>query len=69
MAVCTNHAFFIRAESGVRCLTHDLTVDRPSKQIWLFIWKAEGDQRRDATDKPIMAIPIGANTALVDVLE
>jgi hypothetical protein len=27
LAVCTNYAFFCRAETGVRCLTHDLTVD------------------------------------------
>jgi hypothetical protein len=30
LAVSTNYAFFYRAESGVRCLTHDMTVDRPS---------------------------------------
>jgi hypothetical protein len=69
LTVCINYAFFCRAESGVRCLTQDLTINRPSRQIWLFIRKAKGDQRRDATDKPIMAIPINANPALGDLLE
>jgi hypothetical protein len=43
LAISTNHAFFCRAESCVRYLTHDLVVDRQSKQIWLFIRKAKGD--------------------------
>jgi hypothetical protein len=43
LAVCTNYAFLCRAGYGVRCLTQDLTVDRPSGQIWLFIRKARGD--------------------------
>jgi hypothetical protein len=30
LAVCTNYAFFCKAESRVRYLTHDLIVDRPS---------------------------------------
>jgi hypothetical protein len=42
-AVCTNYAFFRRAEAGVRCLTQNMTVDRPSGQTWLFIQKAKGD--------------------------
>jgi hypothetical protein len=46
-----------------------MTVDRPSGQIWIFIGKAKGDQRRDVADKPIMAIPIIANPALADLLE
>jgi hypothetical protein len=37
MAVCTKYAFFCRAESGVRCRTRVLTVDRPSRHIWLVI--------------------------------
>jgi hypothetical protein len=61
--------FFYRAEYGVRCLTHDLTVDRPYGQIWLFIRKARGDQRRNAADKPILAMPITANPALADLVE
>ena len=46
-----------------------MTVDRPSGQIWLFIRKVKGDQRRSATDKPILAIPITANPTLADLLE
>jgi hypothetical protein len=69
LAVCTNYAFFCRAKSGVQCLTRDLTVDRPSRQIGLFIRKAKGDQRCGATDNPIMAIPIDANPALADLLQ
>jgi hypothetical protein len=69
LTVCTNYAFFCRAELGVRCLTHDLVVDRPSKKIWLFIRKAKGDQRRSAADKPILAIPTAANPTLADLLE
>jgi hypothetical protein len=69
LAVCTNYAFFCRAESGVRCLTHDLVVDRPFKQIWLFIRKAKGDHRRCAADKPILAIPTADNPTLADLLE
>jgi hypothetical protein len=48
---------------------HDMTVDRPYRPIWLFIRKAKGDQRRNAADKPIMAMPITANPALVDLME
>jgi hypothetical protein len=69
LAVCTNYAFFYKAEYGVHCLTQDMTVDRPSGQIWLFIRKAKGDQRRTATDKPIVVIPITANPTLADLLE
>jgi hypothetical protein len=50
MVVCTNYAFFCIAESGVRCLNQDMTVDRPSGQIWLFIRKVKGDQRRSAVN-------------------
>ena len=69
LAVCTTYAFFCRAESGVRCLSGDLVVDRPSQKIWLFIRKAKGDQRRSAVDKPILAIPTTANPVLADLLE
>jgi hypothetical protein len=30
LVVCANYAFFCVAEYGVRCLTHDLIIDRPS---------------------------------------
>jgi hypothetical protein len=30
LAVCTNYAFFCKARTGVRYLTHDVIVDRPS---------------------------------------
>jgi hypothetical protein len=58
-------------QSGIRSpvLTQDLTVDRPSGQIWLFIRKAKGDKRRSAADKPILAIPTKANPTLADLLE
>jgi hypothetical protein len=68
-AVCANYAIFCKAESEIRCLTHDLILDRPSGQIWLFIRKAKGDQRRNAAEKPILSIPITANPALADLLE
>jgi hypothetical protein len=69
LAVCTNYAFFCRAKSCVRCLTQDLAVERPSGEIWLFIRKAKGGQRRSAADKPILAIPTAANPTLADLLE
>jgi hypothetical protein len=43
LAMCTNYAFFCIRKSRVRCVTQDLTVDRPSGQTWLFISKAKGD--------------------------
>jgi hypothetical protein len=67
--MCTNYAFFCRAEHGVRYLTLDPTFDRQSGQIWLFIKKSKGDKRRNAADKPTLAIPITANPALADLLE
>jgi hypothetical protein len=30
VAVCVNYTFFCRAETGSRCLTCDVSVDRPS---------------------------------------
>jgi hypothetical protein len=51
---------FYRAESRVPCRTGDLTVDRPSGQICLFIRKAKGDQRCKAADKLLLTIPIEA---------
>jgi hypothetical protein len=53
----------------VRCLTKDLIVGRPSGQIWLFIRKAIGDQRRKAADKATLALPITVNPALADLVE
>jgi hypothetical protein len=46
-----------------------MTVDRPLGQNWVVIRKAKGDQRCDATVKPIIAIPIDANPALAHLLE
>lgn len=69
LAVCVNYTFFCRAETGARCQTGDLVVDRPSQQICLFVRKSKGDQRRDASDKLVIAIPISANPVLADLLD
>jgi hypothetical protein len=61
--------FFCRAEVGARCHTGDLVVDRPSHQICLFVRKSKGDQRRDTSDKLVIAIPIAANPVLADLLD
>jgi hypothetical protein len=61
--------FFCRAETGARCRTSDITVDKPSQQICLFVRKYKGDQRRDTRDKLVFAIPIAANPILADLLE
>jgi hypothetical protein len=37
LVVCVNYIFFCRAETGARCETGDLIVDRPSQQICLFV--------------------------------
>jgi hypothetical protein len=37
LAVRVKCTFFCRAETGVRCLSGDLTVDCPSHQICLFV--------------------------------
>jgi hypothetical protein len=68
-AMWTNYAFFFLGESRVRCPTQDMTVDRPSGQIWLFIRKAKDDKRRDTPDKPIVTITVVAKPAIVDLLE
>jgi hypothetical protein len=60
---------FCRAEIGTRCLTGDLTVDRPSQQICLFVRKCKGDQRRDTRNKLVLAVPITTNPLLADLLE
>jgi hypothetical protein len=39
LAICVNYIFFCRAETGARCQTCDLIVDRPSQQIYLFLRK------------------------------
>jgi hypothetical protein len=67
MAVCFNYTFFCRVETCVRCLTGDLTVDRPSQQICIFIRKSKGDQRRDIRDKLVLAVTIPANPMLADL--
>jgi hypothetical protein len=69
LAVCVNYTFFCRAETGARCLTGDLTVDRPSQQICLFVGKSKGDQRRDTRDKLVLAVPIPANPILADLMD
>jgi hypothetical protein len=43
--------------------------DRPSQQIYLFVRKSKGDQRRDASDKLVFAIPLAANPVLADLLD
>jgi hypothetical protein len=43
LAVCVNYIFFYRAETGARCQTGDLIVERPSQQICLFVRKSKGD--------------------------
>jgi hypothetical protein len=57
LAVCVNYTFFCRVETNARCVTGDLTVDRPSQQICLFVRKSKGDQRRDTCDKPVRSTP------------
>jgi hypothetical protein len=69
LAICVNYTFFCRAETGARCQTGDLIVDRPSQQICLFVRKSKGDMRRDASDKPVIAIPVTANPVLADLLD
>jgi hypothetical protein len=51
LTVRVNYTFFCRAQTGARCLTNDLTVNKPSQQIFLFVRKSKGDQRRDIRDK------------------
>jgi hypothetical protein len=69
LTVCVNYIFFCRAEIGARCQTGDLTVDRPSQQICLFVRKSKGDQRRDTRDKLVFAVPIAANPILAHLLD
>jgi hypothetical protein len=69
LAVCVNYTFFCRAETGARCQTGDLIVDRPSQQIYLFVRKSKGDQRRANSDKLVIAIPIPATPVLADPLD
>jgi hypothetical protein len=69
LAVCVNYTFFLRAETGARCLTGDLTVDKPSQQICLFVRKSKGDHRRDTRDKLVLVVPIPANPLLADLLD
>jgi hypothetical protein len=61
--------FSCRAESGARCQTGDLIVDRSSQQICLFVRKSKGDQRRASNDKLVIAIPITANPVRADMLD
>jgi hypothetical protein len=41
----------------------------PSQQICIFIRKSKGDQRRDASDKPVITIHVAANPVLADLLD
>jgi hypothetical protein len=43
LAVCVNYTFFCRVDTGARCQTGDLIVDRPSQQICMFVRKSKGD--------------------------
>jgi hypothetical protein len=67
--VCVTYTFFCRSETDVRCLTGDLTVDRPSQQICLFVHKSKGGQRCDTNDKLVLAVQIKANPMLADVTD
>jgi hypothetical protein len=69
LAVCVNYTFVCRAKTGARCQTGDLTVDRPSQRICLFVRKSKGDQRRDTRDKLVFAVSIAANPILADLLD
>jgi hypothetical protein len=69
LVVCVNYIFFCRAETGARCQTGDLVVDRPTHQICLFVRKSKGNQCRDTSDKLVFAIPIAANPVLADLLD
>jgi hypothetical protein len=68
-AVCVNYTFFCRAKTGARYETGDLTVDKPSQQICLFVRKSKGDQRRDTRDKVVFAVPIAANPIMADLMD
>jgi hypothetical protein len=69
LAACVNYSFFCRAETGARCQTGDLLVDRPSQQICLFVRKSKGDQRRSSSDKLVFSLPTVANLVLTDLLD
>jgi hypothetical protein len=69
LAICVNYTFFCRAETGARCQTSDLIVDRPSQQICMFVRKSKGDQRHDASAKPVIAIHVAANPVLAILLD
>jgi hypothetical protein len=69
LAVCVNYNFFCRAETGARCQTGDLIVDRPSQQICLFVRKSKGDKRRTSIDKLVFALPTAANPVLANLLD
>jgi hypothetical protein len=69
LAVCVNYTFFCRVETGARCQTGDLIVDRASQQICLFVRKSKGEQRRNTRDKLVFAVPIAANPILADLLD
>jgi hypothetical protein len=69
LAVCVNYTVFCRANTGARCLTGDMCVDRPSQQICLFVRKSKGDQRRDIRDKLVLSVPIPANPILADLMD
>jgi hypothetical protein len=69
LAICVNYTFFCCAETGARCQTRDLFVDRPSQQICVFVRKSKGDQRRDASAKQVIAIHVAANPVLADLLD
>jgi hypothetical protein len=69
LAICVNYIFSAAQKTGARCQTGDLTVDRPSHQIYLFVRKCKGDQHRHTRDKLVFAIHIAANPILANLLD
>jgi hypothetical protein len=69
LAICVNSTFFCREETGACCQIGDLIVDKPSQQICLFVRKSNGDQRRDASAKQVIAIHVASNPVLADMLD
>jgi hypothetical protein len=69
LAVRVNYTFFGRAKTVARCQTGDLTVDKPSQQICVFLRKSKGDQRRDTRDKLVFAVPIAANPIKANLVD
>jgi hypothetical protein len=69
LAMCVNYTFLCRAETGTRCLKGDLTIDKASQHICLFVRKSKADQACDTRDKLVLAVPITANPMISDLLD